>query len=207
MQTNTNKYILYKYFTHIIIYHLCLETYLLYNSRLFINKVFFPTVLNFKILHNYFELLFLSSNYMFLSTWCKIFVQLINTSFIMRKNTIVTNILTFTEGINFMDYFVCSYNNIYLHVAPSRVAQSFLLGKIATIFIKLKGSSEIQLLVQLTKLLNDWKNYFCFCNSNKIFCLLDYLVYLKFKRWNMRRHSIWHKQNSISQYFYLRINK
>nr|ARX95867.1 retron-type RNA-directed DNA polymerase [Thorea hispida] len=195
-QINTDKYFFHMYFIQIIIYNLCLETHLLYQLKVFTDKIFFSTLLDFKILHNRFELLLLSKNHIVLFTWYEIFLQLINDSCSVRKKIVTTNIVKLLHGISFMDYFIYNYNNIYFYIAPSSIAQSFLLSKTSIIFIKLKGSSKIKLVITLQRLLNNWIKYFYLSNSIKIFFLLDYLIYLKLKRWSTRRHSTW-KINQI----------
>lgn len=136
-----------------------------------------------------------------MSVWFQIFLQLVNSFSYANIKTISTNYLKLIDGINFMDYFLLNYSEVFLYISPSQTAQNFLLHKIATICKQLTSKSHIKLVTKLNILLFQWRYYFCLSNSTKIFSLLDYLIYLKLRKWSFRRYSYWNTSYSTNKSF------
>jgi hypothetical protein len=101
-----------------------------------------------------------------------------------------------------MGYFLfCKYDSIVLGV-PSRDAQVFLLYQLDIIFSKLKGDSLIQLVHSLNIILSEWGTYFSVTKAQKVFALMDYLIFLKLRSWIFRRHPSWGRNKIQKKYFF-----
>lgn len=185
----------------IVVHNLCIETYILYSSKIFSINIFFPSLIDFYIVHCGSELLILGYKLSILSTWCQLFQQLAYYFHYMNKITLTMKILPMTQGINFMGYFLCCYHELFFHITPSQKAQSILLYKIKDTCQQFQGTSKISIIIALNTTLTKWRYYFWLSNSMKVFTVLDYLVHLKLRRWILRNHPNWNKIQIKNKYF------
>nr|BBI37252.1 putative group II intron reverse transcriptase/maturase protein [Palmaria palmata] len=89
----------------------------------------------------------------------------------------------------FHNYFLARGSNNKFYTSPSKDSQRLLLYQINIICTKFKGDSLFHLTNSLNITLKKWMAYFGSTNKQKIFTLLDYLIYLKLRSLISKRQS------------------
>lgn len=153
------------------------------------------TVFNFK---DY--LLIFGNQYIQLNLWMQKWLMLLTGNGIHNKCNLFRKIVGLQQGTFFKWHFICSTSN-YMTIRPSLYAQFLLLKNISITIRKSKSKSILVLIITLNKLLLNWSSYFSYTETKKVFCLLDYLIYLKIKTEIYRRHSNCSFEKLYSKYF------
>lgn len=154
------------------------------------------TVLNFK---DY--LLIFGNQYIQLNLWMQKWLMLLNGNGVRRRCNLFRKIVSLQQGTFLKWHFICSTSN-YIIIKPSLYAQFLLLKNISITIRRSKSKSILALIITLNKLLLNWSGYFSYTETKKVFCLLDYLIYLKVKTEIYRRHSNWSFKKLYSKYFF-----
>ena len=187
--------------TRIIISVLCYEAELVLLSeklpmdlhKLKLEKII---IFNFK---DY--LLLFGNQYIQLNLWMQKWLMLLTGNGVHSRCNLFRKIVSLKQGVFFKWHFIYSTLN-YITIRPSLYAQFLLLKNISITIRKSKSKPILVLIITLNKLLLNWSSYFSCTETKKVFCLLDYLIYLKIKTEICRRHSNWPFKKLYSKYFF-----
>lgn len=153
-------------------------------------------VFNFK---NY--LLICSNQYTQLNLCVQKWIMLLIGNGVHNRHNLFRKIVNLQQGIFFKWYFICGTLH-YIIIRPSLYAQFLLLKDIFITIRMSKSKSILVLIITLNKLLLNWSSCFSYTETKKVFCLLDYLIYLKVKTEIHRRHSNWSFKKLCFKYFF-----
>lgn len=146
-------------------------------------------------------LLICSNQYTQLNLWMQKWMMLLTGNGVQNRCNLFRKIVSLQQGTFFKWHFICSTSH-YISIRPSLYAQFLLLKNISITIRMSKSKSILILIITLNKLLLNWSSYFSYTETKKVFCLLDYLIYLKVKTEIHRRHSNWSFKKLCSKYFF-----
>jgi hypothetical protein len=187
----------------IIIYCLCLETYLIAKSYNADFNLLYVDQYNVKIYQCGLELLICNYNYSVLKFWFNLFLQLVYSN-ISKNNKLLFNTITKTSNsLDFCGYSILVTKNKIIYLLPNKLSQFILLFQIKHLLNNLCGNSATNLIKSLNPLLEKWASYFKDTNAFKVFMLIDYLIYLKLWVWTCKNHTNWSYQKIRVKYFHV----
>nr|UEQ12255.1 group II intron reverse transcriptase/maturase [Batrachospermum sp.] len=192
--------------SRIIIYYLCVETYLVNKSYMHIVYKLSNYQQRIKIYDYGLELLVLNYDLATLKIWLNLFFQLIYSNINKSCKIFICTTSKSFNNLNFCGYSLIfnKYHNIYS--VPNKLSQFILLSQIWYIFNNAKGKPAIYLVINLNSILEQWANYFKCTNGIKIFILIDYLIYLKLWIWAQKNHTNLAHKKIKEKYFTCLVN-
>ncbi len=102
-----------------------------------------------------------------------------------EEKTLITHI---SEGFDFLGFNIRKYGGDKLLIKPSKKSQKRLSEKLHEAIFKHKTVKQEELIRMLNPILTGWGNYFRYVVSKRVFCRMDYTLFLQLKRWIYRRH-------------------
>lgn len=159
---------------------------------------------DFLIIHSASNLLVICEDACQLNIWKQVFLDILLSHGIEIKKKIYTRKISLLQGLNLKnDFMVVSVysNRLHFVIKPSLYYQFILLKHISSIIMKSKSKTLFLLIVRLNMLLLSWSILHRNQQVQKIFSLLDYLIYLKLKSYIVNQHSNWSNQKIRSKYF------
>lgn len=159
---------------------------------------------DFCVLSNKYDLLIFSKKYKVLKMWQSFYYRWLVSNGVQVKSILNQKINFLSEGNHLGMYFIlyesCQpYNK--LSIRPSLYSQFCFLKKVSLIIRQLKSKSVFLLIIQLNKLFLFYSKLFFKASTQKVFSLLDYLIYLKLKAYLINMHSNWSCYRIITKYF------
>ncbi len=133
-------------------------------------------------------------------TYLKLCFQLLS-SIVDTKSIILSNTSS-SSNFSFIGYYFVVNNNTFIAVEPSKDLQILLLKKINLLFVEFQSNSSNSLIKSINYILQEWGKYFIGVQARKVFALLDYLIYLKLRKWICRKHSNWSSLKIFNKYFF-----
>ena len=115
----------------------------------------------------------------------------------------IEKISNLKEGV-FLKWYFIFFSKKRLFIRPSLYSQFSLLSNISITTKKIKYRSILVWIIILNKLLIDWSINFIHIDTKKIFCFLDYLIYLKIKLCIRKRNLNCLYSTLYYKYFYQR---
>ena len=187
----------------IVVYGMCYENQIILFGTSFsvqLQKLNIDRLIVFNIKNC---LLIGSNSYIYLNFWRQNWLMLLVVNGISHRNTLYRKISNLKEGV-FLKWYFIFFSKKRLFIRPSLYSQFSLLSNISITTKKIKYRSILVWIIILNKLLIDWSINFIHIDTKKIFCFLDYLIYLKIKLCIRKRNLNCLYSTLYYKYFYQR---